>query len=111
MSFPTLEQSLDITANKSPEFRAKLYPLADRVKSWAMSESFDVDNLTFKASGNIESATLVWPDGTAGTISNVTESNGLITGIRYNYAAKYVELSITYDAGEVTKTEWTTNGF
>ncbi len=111
MPFPTLHDALDVQANKSEQFRSKLYPLEDRVKSWAMTESFEVDNLTFSASGNIESADLVWPDGTAGTISDVTEANGLITEIKYNYGAKYVELSITWDAGEVQKTEWTTNGF
>ncbi len=82
-----------------------------KVKIWAMAEAFDVDNMTFTASGNIETADLVWPDGEAGTISDVTESDGLITGIRFNYNGKYVELTITYSAGELEKTEWSTNGF
>ncbi len=82
-----------------------------RVKSWATAEAFEIDNITYSASGNISGADLVWPDGVTGTISDVTEADGLITSIRYNYDAAYVELSITYDVGEVEKTEWTINGF
>ncbi len=86
---------------------------ANEVLVWAQAEAFDIENMTFTAAGNIQTADLKWPDGESGTISNVSETNGLLTNIRFNYdgTAKYVELSITWDAGEVEKTEWTTNGF
>ncbi len=81
------------------------------IRNWAMAEAFAVDNITFKASGNINTADLVWPDGTVGTISDVAESNRLITSIKYNYSDKWVKLDITYHAGEIESTNWTTNGF
>ena len=84
---------------------------AATVQSWAISEAYEASNIVFDSNGIIESANLTWPDGTSGTISNVTNTNGFITQIRYNYSTKWVQIAITYIGDNVGSTTWTSNGF
>ncbi len=82
------------------------------IRNWAMAEAFEISAITYSANGNISAATLKWPDGTAGSISNLTEdAQGRITGLRFNYEAAYILLAIAYDNGNIDSVSYTPTNF
>ena len=84
-----------------------------QIKDWAFSEAYDASNIVYDSDGIVESADLVWPDGEAGSISNVETDNFGISSIRFNRPdSKYITIVITRDAdGNVTETSSTATGY
>ena len=83
------------------------------VQIWALSESYTATNIVYDNDSILESADLTWPDGEAGSISDVTTDDFGITSIRYNRpGGKYITIDITRDAdGNVTQTTSTATGY
>ncbi len=83
------------------------------LKSWVLSESLALSNMTFDESGYISGADILWPDDDIGTISDVIVGANGITSIRYNRSdGKYATVNITYDSsGAVSNQEVVLTGF
>jgi len=69
-------------------------------KSWVISESFTLSNITYDSAGVISGGVVIWPDSDVGSISNVVVGSFGITSVRYNRstAGIYATVAITYDA-------------
>lgn len=90
------------------------FSILDQIKSWVMSEAFEISDITYSDSGNVSSATLLWPDNESGTISHLVEdSDGRITSLRFNRPSnKFITYGISYDAsGNVLTTTLTPTGY
>lgn len=83
------------------------------LKSWVLSESLALSNMTFDESGYISGSDILWPDDDIGTISDVIVGANGITSIRYNRSdGKYATVNITYDSlGVVSNQEVVLTGF
>ena len=105
---------LSYTGSEWISYQFAVEPESKRVTQMALAEAFTIaSGVTYDADGIISAANIVWADGEAGTISNVTKDAFGINSIRYNRpAGKYATINITRDAdGNVTATSVVLTGF
>lgn len=87
---------------------APTLPLAANLRAWAYAQAFQLASATRDANGAIMTASIVWPDGTAGTFTTDAASTVFPGAIdawhaTYGVASTVTQPAVTRDAsGAVT---------
>jgi hypothetical protein len=90
----TDDNTLRIHDGSTPGGMIVQSPLAQRLLQWAYASSFRLVSSTLDANGAITTASIVWPDGTAGTLTTDIAS-AAFPGAIDAWHATYVNGSIT----------------
>lgn len=74
--------------------------MRDAVINAILSGAVTYSNIVYDPAMNVVSATITYPDGVSGAISNVVVVNGAITSMDYTYGSSATyRYTATYDAG------------
>lgn len=67
------------------------------VKSWILSGAYNLSSITYDSDGDISTASLVYPDGSTGSISNVIKDSRGILSLQYSRGVLTYNYQISYD--------------
>jgi hypothetical protein len=89
--------------------------LPKQIEEWVRAEQFSVSGTAVISSGGVTlPQNIIYPDGTLGTLSNLSVTNGQITSVRFNYGViqnpPYILLSIVY-SGQFPQATYTPTNF
>lgn len=75
------------------------------IEGWILSESFNVTGVTRDSNDNVSYLSVVWPDGTSGSLTITRDSDGLAISVSVVYGTDNYNYTITRDSnGDVVAT-------
>ena len=87
----------DVVGSKLTELVNKKDDIEQKIRQSIASEAFAFSNFQY-INGNLTSATIVWFDGTNGTMTIVYNADSTISYIRYKYGNDFYRNTFTYNA-------------
>lgn len=91
-----LDKILEASQEKLSELVNKKDDIEQKIKQSISSEAFTFSNFQY-INGNLTSATIVWFDGTNGTMTIVYNADSTINYIRYKYGNDFYRNTFTYN--------------